>query len=221
MRYRTLAIRVVLLAGVLLAGGCATAPSYDYTAYRADPPRSILVLPPINNTVKVGAPYVYISTVTRPLAEAGYYVYPVAVVDAFMKENGMPDPADMQSVPLDKIDDVIGPDAVLYTTIEQWGQKYHVLSSDTTVQVKARLVDTDTGVLLWNGSAEAVEGSNSGQGGLLAMVIVALVEQIVDTTGDRTHQVARQANFNMVGDTTTGLPLGPYNPEHVTDPRRQ
>ena len=220
MRYQSLTTIALLLA-VLLVSGCATAPGYDYSAYRADPPRSILVLPPINNTVEVDAPYVYISTVTRPLAEAGYYVYPVAVVDAFMKENGLPDPAEMQSVPLDKIDEVIGPDAVLYTTIEQWGQKYRVLSSDTTVEVKARLIDTDTGVLLWDGSAHAVEGSGNGQGGLLAAVIVALVDQIVDTTADRSHEVARQANFNMVSNSQTGLPLGPYNPEHVTDPRRQ
>lgn len=209
------------LVGALLASGCATAPGYDYSAYRADPPRSILVLPPINNTVEVDAPYVYISTITRPLAEAGYYVYPVAVVDAFMKENGLPDPTEMQSVPLHKIGEVIGPDAVLYTTIEQWGQKYHVLSSDTTVEVSARLIDTDTGTLLWDGSAQAVEGSNNGQGGLLAAVIVALIDQIVDTTADRSHEVARLANFNMVGDRDSGLPLGPYNPEYVTDPRRQ
>lgn len=209
------------LVAALVATGCATAPGYDYSAYRADPPRSILVLPPINNTVEVGAPYVYLSTVTRPLAEAGYYVYPVAVIDAFMKENGLPDPTEMQSVPLHKIDEIIGPDAVLYTTIEQWGQKYHVLSSNTTIEVSARLVDADTGILLWDGSAQAIEGSNSGQGGLLAALIVALVDQIVDTTADRSHEVARMANVNMVGDRHNGLPLGPYNPNHVTDPRRQ
>ncbi|MES1952099.1 hypothetical protein S4A8_14644 [Salinisphaera sp. S4-8] len=209
------------LAGALLATGCATSPGYDYSAYRADPPRSILVLPPVNNSVDVEAPYVYLSTVTRPLAEAGYYVYPVAVVDAFMKENGISEPAEMQSVPLDKIDRIIGPDAVLYTTIEDWGQKYHVLSSDTTVDVSARLIDADTGTLLWDGSARAVEGSNNNQGGLLGAVIVALVEQIVDTSAGRTREVARMANFNMVGDRSEGLPLGPYNPDHVTDPRRQ
>ncbi|MES1945717.1 hypothetical protein C84B14_00170 [Salinisphaera sp. C84B14] len=210
-----------LIAASLLATGCATSPGYDYSAYRADPPRSILVLPPINNSVEVNAPYVYLSTVTRPLAEAGYYVYPVAVVDAFMKENGLSEPAEMQSVPLNKIDEVIGPDAVLYATIEDWGQKFHVLSSDTTVDVSLRLIDTQTGTLLWDGKARAIEGSNNNQGGLLAAVIVAVVEQIVDTSADRTREVSRMANVNMVADQSDGLPLGPYNPEHVTDPRRQ
>ena len=129
----------------------------------------------------------------------------------------------MQSVPLDKIDAVIGPDAVLYTTIRQWGQQYHVISSDTTVDVHMRLLDTQTGSLLWEGDARAVEGSGSGQGsgGLLAAVIVALVDQVVDTVDDRSRDIARRANFNVVDDTDTGLPLGPYNPDHVTDPRRQ
>ncbi|MES1926588.1 GNA1162 family protein [Salinisphaera sp. T31B1] len=218
---RRLLLAALLVGACLVASGCAGTPAYDYSAYRADPPRSILVLPPINNTVAVDAPYVYLSTVTRPLAEAGYYVYPVAVVDAFMKDNGLSEPAEMQSVPLSKIDEIIDPDAVLYATIEDWGQKYHVISSDTTVDVNVRLVDADTGTLLWDGSARAVEGSNSGQGGLLAAVVVALVDQIVDTVDDRSREVARQANLNMMGARQTGLPLGPYNPDHVTDPRRQ
>lgn len=211
-----------LVAGILLATGCATAPkTFDYSTYRQHPPRSILVLPPTNDSVAVNAPYVYLSTITQPLAEAGYYVFPVAVIDAFMKENGLTNPTDMQSAPLNKIAQYIGPDAVLYTHINEWGQKYHVLSSDTTVDITARLVDTATGATLWTGKEKLVQGSSNGQGGLLAMVIVALVDQIANTAGDRTHEVSAVANAQMINDKHTGLPLGPYNPDHVTDPRRQ
>jgi len=214
--------RVIVIVMPLALSACATAPkSYDYSAYRNDPPRSILVLPPTNDSVAVNAPYVYLSTITRPLAEAGYYVFPVAVIDRFMTENGLADPAEMQAVPLQKIDEIIDPDAVLYAHIVEWGQKYHLISSDTTVDIKARLVDADSGTLLWEGSARVVEASGNGQGGLIAAAIAALVDQIVDTVNERTREVATRANATMINDPDNGLPLGPYNPDHVTDARRQ
>ncbi len=46
---------VLLVAGAL--GGCATVKPYDYTNYRAHPPRSILVLPPLNQSTDVLGPY--------------------------------------------------------------------------------------------------------------------------------------------------------------------
>jgi hypothetical protein len=45
----------------------------------------------------------YLSTLTKPLAEKGYYVLPVAVIDQFLKENGLPTPAEMNGIPLEKI----------------------------------------------------------------------------------------------------------------------
>ncbi len=56
---------------LMLTGGCATPAKYDYTAYRANLPKSVLVLPPLNQSVAVNAPYSYLSTVSRPLAESG------------------------------------------------------------------------------------------------------------------------------------------------------
>jgi len=222
MSCRLLTLAGLLLPLLLVAGCAATAPkTFDYSAYREHPPRSILVLPPVNDSVAVDAPYVYLSTITRPLAEAGYYVFPVAVVDAFMKENGISEPAEMQAAPLNKIAQYIGPDAVLYTHINQWGQQYHVLASNTVVDVTASLVDTASGAVLWTGTAKAVVSSNNGQGGLLGMAIAAAVNQIANSVADKTHDVAAVANAQMIDNPNTGLPLGPYNPDHVTDARRQ
>jgi len=129
--------------------GCVTTPPFDYSSFRNHRPRSILVLPPLNQTTDVNAPYTYLSTITRPLAECGYYVFPVAVVDAYMKENGLPSPEEMHGVALDKIRNIIGADAVLYVTIEEWGQKYIVVQSVTTIKAIARLIDTASGKVIW------------------------------------------------------------------------
>ena len=77
MRARLTSSVLLTLATATLGAGCATT-STDYRAYIQHMPRSILVLPPLNESAEVLAPYSFLSTITRPLAERGYYVFPVA-----------------------------------------------------------------------------------------------------------------------------------------------
>ena len=208
-------------AGALLIAGltflCSCVAKVDYTLYRSRVPRSILVLPPLNESTVVEASYTYLSTVTRPLAEDGYYVFPVAVIDAFMKDNGLPHPDEMHGVPLNKIKEVIGPDAVLYVTIEEWGQKYQVIASKTIVRARARLVDATTGATLWTGKAEAVR--DSGGSGPVERMVAAVIHQIIYSSIDQTPQVSRLANNNMVFNSANGLLRGPRHPEFNSDQR--
>jgi hypothetical protein len=210
---------VVRLLTGLLAAGCAVAPPRDYRAYREHLPRSIVVLPPLNESTDVNAPYVYLSTITRPLAECGYYVFPVAVVDAFMKENGLPTAGEMQGVPLEKLRSVLGADAVLYVTVESWGQKYRIVSSDTVVKARARLVDTLSGTTLWTGTAFAQQSSSAGQSDAIGMLIGAIMTQVIASFTDPAHDLARAANSAMVLDQEVGLLLGPYSPGYDRDTR--
>ena len=196
---------------LLLLTGCNTVKPYDYTNFRAHPPRSILVLPPLNESTDIEGTYGYLSTVTQPLAERGYYVFPVEVVDQYLKQNGMPTAGEMHQVPLNKVRDIIGADAVLFLTLKEYGSKYIVLNSVTTVQVEARLVDTRTGIVLWQGTGRA-EQRGAGSGNLLASLIAAAVTQAINSKTDRAHQVSRVANATLFYPKDTGLPYGPYNP---------
>ena len=123
-------LRISLLAALLLSTGCAPKNLYDYTAFRQSRPRSILVLPPLNNSPDMQATYGFLSTVTQPLAESGYYVFPVALVDQTFKENGMVNPGEMHQAPLDKLREIFGADATLYITVTEYGPVYRILSSD-------------------------------------------------------------------------------------------
>jgi hypothetical protein len=53
----------LVLLSVLLTG-CVTTTPYDYTAFRASNPRSILVLLPVNQTLDVSASYSFFTRVT-------------------------------------------------------------------------------------------------------------------------------------------------------------
>ncbi|HWH71720.1 MAG TPA: GNA1162 family protein [Candidatus Sulfotelmatobacter sp.] len=198
----------------LVFAGCATKP-YDYTNYRQHPPRSILVLPPLNESTTVQGTYSYLATVTSPVAEMGYYVYPVAVVDQFLKENGMPTPGEMHQVPLNKVAEIVGADAVMFVTLKEYGTKYQILNSATTVRVKARLVDTKTGLLLWEGEGMAQQNSSSGN--IFADLISAAITQAINSSRDAAYPVCRIANDNLFVPKGHGLLYGPYHPQYAVD----
>lgn len=203
---------------LLMLAGCAASDPKDYSQFRENIPTSILVLPPTNQSVEVNAGYSVMSSITTPLAAAGYYVFPVAVVDTYFRENGLPTPADMQSVPLDKLDEVFGADAVLYLDVKSYGQDYNILSSVSEVDVEARLVDVDTGVTLWDGRGRGTQSSSDGSGGLVGLLVTAAVAQAVGTTVDAAHGIAVQANQQMILGRD-GLLLGPYHEGQPLDVR--
>ncbi len=202
------------VAASLALSACTQVVEHDVSPFETLTPRSILVLPPLNESVDVNASYNWLSTISMPLGEAGYYVYPVAVIDAYMKDNGLPTPDEMHTVSLAKLREVIGPDAVLYVTIEDWGQKYQVLSSTTVVKARARLGHVATGSEIWSGNAVGIEGSGTSND-LIGMLVTAAIAQVIDSASDTAHDVARRANMAMVFDSSTGFLPGPYSPDYA------
>ncbi|MGI9434717.1 MAG: DUF799 domain-containing protein [Geminicoccaceae bacterium] len=211
-----LAISILLL---LFTSSCTPPEPKDYSVYREHMPASILVLPPINQSIEVNAGYSVLSTVTAPLATAGYYVFPVAVVDTYFKENGLSTPADMHAVPLDKLREVFGADAVLYLDVKTYGQDYNIVSSASEVECDAKLVDTATGLTLWEGRAAATQStSDNGSNGLVGLLVGAALAQAVGTTFDASHSIAIEASRQMVLGRD-GLLLGPYHQGQALDAR--
>jgi hypothetical protein len=208
-----------LLFLITLLVGCAASKGPDKTALRQNKPRSIVVLPPLNNSPDVRASYSFMSTVTFPLSELGYYVFPVALVDQTFKENGLPDPGEMHQVPLKKLAEIFGADAALYITVDRYGAEYQILNSSIVVAARAKLIDTRSGDLLWEGEASASSSeSNSGNsGGLLDMLIVSLIQQVINSAGNQGYAVARMTSARLLSLKPGGLLYGPRSPLFGTD----
>jgi len=203
---------LLVIAMIFILSGCASQP-YDYSALIESKPKTLLVLPPINHSIEVNAPYTFLSTISRPLAEKGYYVLPVAVIDRLMKENGLPTPAEMHQAPLDKIREHTGADAVLYVVIHEWGQKYQVLSSATIVKADMKLIDTQTGTQLWGASIFAQESSSDSQNGIVGALVNAVITQVAGSIVDHTPRLSRNANYHAIQNSYRGLLDGPYKLE--------
>ncbi len=203
---------IVLLA--LMGSGCATTQPYDYTVFWQHPPRSILVLPPLNESNSVEATYGYLSTVTRPLVDRGYYVFPVEVIDQLFKENGMPTAGEMHQVSLAKVAEITGADAVLFVTVELYTNEYQLITSDTKVHIRATLRDTGSGDVLWEGKG-VVDASSGYSSDPVQMLVTALVTQVISSKSDQAHTVSVNANYLMIFNDKNGLPYGPYNSKFI------
>jgi hypothetical protein len=163
-------------------------------APRANEPRSILVLPNAEGALDPDAKCGWLPTITRPLAERGYYVFPVAVVDAMLRENGSAAP--------DELRERFGADAVLYVDVVDWGPSLHDLQIELTVTLEARLVDLPSGTELWRGTSSVIRGSNEGS------LFDAIVSDVTPATVDPMPGLARQASWALV-HSREGLLPGP------------
>ena len=218
MMPRFMALSAAFLSLALL-GGCAAPKTIDYAAFKQSRPKSILVLPPINESPEVQASYSLVSQVTYPLAEAGYYVLPIALVDETFRQNGLTTANDIQAVAPAKLQQIFGADAGLYITITEYGTQYMLISSDTAVTATAKLVDLKTGTTLWTGVARASsEEGNSNAGGIVGMLITAAVKQVINSSTDAAHPIAGVASARLLSaGQRTGTLYGPRSPKYGSD----
>lgn len=208
--------------GVLAAAmtGCAAPKKVDYSAFRQAKPASILVLPPLNESTDVNASFSVLAQSTYPLAESGYYVMPVTLVNETFHQNGLSNPPDMHAVAPAKLREIFGADAALYIKVKRYGTTYTILSSAAIVTAEAQLVDLSTGALLWSGSASASsdEGKNNQGGGLAGLLVAAIVKQVINSVTDASHPVAGVASTRLLSaGTPNGILYGPRSPKYGKD----
>jgi len=198
---------------VLLLTGCAQPKKpYDYTAFRASKPASILVLPAANTSPDINAAHSLNSLVTRPLAEAGYYVFPVAVVEETFQQNGLTSASDAQAVSAKRLNEIFHADSALYISISDYGSSYRVIDSVTTVTAKARLVDLRSGKEIWQGTATATDNDqgNNNNNGVIGILVSAAIKQISDNVTDKAHTVAGLTSNRLLSQNEQGgLLTGP------------
>lgn len=208
--------RIACAAALLSVSGCAA--KKDYSAYFAHEPRSILVVPALNETTQVDAHAVYATTVTRPLAERGFYVFPIILTDALLRDLGLPEAGLVHQMPLEQFREYFGADAVLFVTIKDWTTRYLVVQASTAVTVSLVLKDTRTGTVLWESIGTAVRSSGDAGAGLIGMLVMAAATYAINEMTDVDYRpLAAQANHRALHAPRAGLPAGPYHPQFGLD----
>ncbi len=195
---------------VWLLQACAAPQHLDLDAFNAHPPRSIVVVPVVNESPEVTANSILITTITQPLAERGYYVFPVYLTDMILRDFGLVEAGHIHLLPAERFYELFGADAVLFVTIKDWSSKYLVLASSVAVEMEYALKDTRTGTLLWH-NQQTVAQSSGGSDPIGMAISAALNALLTDYL-----PLARQANY-LAFQPPKGLPAGPYHPQYQQD----
>jgi hypothetical protein len=204
---------IVIMCGLSqLLSGCSVQ-NKDFSAFYAHRPRSILIVPVENESPELTASSVFVATITRPLAERGYYVFPVYLIEMLLRDLGLPEAGFVHRLPAQRFFEVFGADAVLFVTIKDWSTKYLILASSVVVKVEYVLRDTRTGTVLWE--SEQTVDQKSGGSDLISMAVQAAINALFTDY----RPLARRAN-TMVFLPPNGLPAGPYHSEHGKDQDR-
>jgi hypothetical protein len=204
--------KLALLSLVALFAGCVSAPQrYNYTQFRTEGPRSILVVPVVNKSIDVNAPDYFLATIATPLAERGYYVFPVNMVKSVLADDGLSDANLVHAGDPYRLGELFGTDAVMYISIERWDAKYVVLATTVTVELNYTLKSAHTGEILWKNHQSVVYQPQQNSGGGLAGLIANAIVAAIAKAAPNYMPLARQANGGAINLKGTGLPAGPYD----------
>jgi hypothetical protein len=212
----------LFVAIAVFVSGCATPQTKNYAAFRAHSPRSILVLPVLNNTTSLTAQDYFLSTVSEPFAERGYYVFPAHMVRSLLEKEGLSDAGLIHNANPTRFGELFGCDSVLLIDIDKWESKYVLVTTSTDVKFHYRLASCTDGSTLWEDDQELTyspQASNSGNplADLIADAIVAAIEKAAPNY----MPLAIQANTLAATTPGQGLPAGPYLPAQYNKDQNQ
>jgi hypothetical protein len=208
---------MALSAGLLSLPGCVTQPAkVDQSALLAAAPRSILVVPTINRSLDVDAPNYVLAALPIPIAEKGYYVFPVNTTKFVLEQEGFYEGERIHQQPPESLAKLFGSDAILYVAIKQWDAKFAIFTTVVTVDFDYRLVSKN-GVELWreNKRMQYQPQNNNNAGSPMALLLTAVINAAVTRAAPNYMPLTQQANQEVFVLGPNALPNGPYR---VADP---
>lgn len=198
-----------LVIMAIFISACASPRPVDHARFSEPYTRSVLILPPANQTTAAQAGELYYTSLAVPLTHAGFYVFPSLVTQRIMQNEGIIDGAQLDDIPIERFRDLFGADLLLRTRITQWDTSYVVLAGSVSVAVEFELISTHTGNVLWQHRDRRVANTGSRNSNLLGMVL----ETALNTAQQDYIPLARDINQTAFAR----LPYGPYHPRYMSE----
>lgn len=176
-----------------------------YKGMYSEKPLTVLLMPPINKTTAVDAKEYFHSTLSMPIANAGYYVIPTFLSMEILKKESAYDAELFLNAPLTKFGEVFGADVALFTIIHKWDKTYGMVYVEVEYIVKSiksnEILYSRKGQINYNTNIQA-------SGGGLAGALIAVAATAINTAATKYVDVARIANSYTFKD----IPSGKYSP---------
>lgn len=204
-------ITLTAIVAIGLLTGCAgQAVKKDMSAFQAASPSSILVVPIANKSLDVDAPNYVLATLPVPLAEKGYYVFPVNTTKVVLEQEGYYEGDRVHQEPPAVLAKLFDADAVLYVTINRWDAQYALITTTVTVEFEYKLFSKD-GTLIWSDKkVMQYQPQTSNTGSALGNLIAMAINAAMTRAAPNYMPLARQANTQAFTMGPNAIPDGPY-----------
>ena len=209
---------VYLILATLVLTSCGSTGltrSSLYPKMYEEKPVTLLVMPPINNSANVDAKELLYTSISRPLAEAGYYVISPTLAMEILKQESAYDAELFIDKPLKPFHDFFGADAVVFSVIDSWAKQGLGINTKIRYIIKSTLTDET----LFDRSCDlyldlSVDSrSDKSQSKSLLNVLVDLAAGALNTALTDQIEAARKANYFIFRD----LPVGKYDDLYLKD----
>jgi hypothetical protein len=151
-----------------------------------------------------------LSTLAVPLAEKGYYVFPINTTKYVLEQEGFYEGERIQQQSPATIAGLFHADAILFVTINRWDAKYVLLTTTVTVDFDYRIVYKD-GTELWKANQQMVYSpQKSNSGNAIANLIGDLVSAALTRASPNYLPLTRSANAQALVVGPNAIPNGPY-----------
>lgn len=182
----------------------------QYAKMYEEHPVVLLIMPPINNTSNVEAKDLLYTSISKPLAEAGYYVIPPLLSMDILRSESAYDAELFVDGPLHAFRNFFGADAVVFSEINSWTKTGMGIETSIRYFIRSAI----SGEILFDRNCELYLdlSVNSGGNTLLSSLIDVAVSAINTAVTD--HIVAaRKANYYIFQD----IPQGKYGLYYMLD----
>jgi len=158
MKKQKMFILGFLLALSALAANCAGGAHHSLAPdYKSRLPRSIAILPVLNETVNLKAAEVFQPILHKKLSQKGYETPGVSFIDRRLLEKEIREAGQINTLSLQDLGKLLGTDALLYTTITEFSTTYLLAYASMTVGARFELKDAKTGEKLWESDHQVKE----------------------------------------------------------------
>ena len=182
----------------------------QYAKMYEEKPVTLLVMPPINKSTHVEAKDLLYTSISRPLAEAGYYVIsPLLAMDVLKAESAY-DSELFFDASLKSFQNFFGADAVVFSVIDSWAKKGMGIETKIRYIIKSAY----TNEILFDRSCDLyLDLSINSHSNSLLGTLVDIAASAINTAVTDHIKAARKANYFILRD----IPQGKYSPEYMLD----
>jgi hypothetical protein len=208
---KSMIIMAAVLSALLFAS-CGTTKIAAFPKMYEEKPVVMLIMPPINNSNNVEAKDFFYTTMSVPVAEAGYYVLPPAMTMATLQRESAYDSEMFINGDLKKFGQIFGADVAIFTIIKSWDKS--LVGSLVTIEIEYIFKSVKTNEVLYHRDAKIKCDTSTGaqSDSLLGALIVAAADAVKTAVTDYIP-VAVMCNETALSD----IPAGKYHPKHGAD----